>query len=188
MVCYDWMVERMKGRVNRLFSNGNLSSMVCMFMRRMERFLLYHMNLESEHWVLNLAAGNSLPEERDSELKMTEHLYIKLDLRCYKLLKKMHEACNTFSMAMLLRSIICFCLDGLDRYSGLNGGFWRWLREWERANIKSDEPEVCAHCPLLSSHMLRFGGDSTVKLALYNMDYRQNTILSFLPPPGNTKK
>lgn len=200
LVCYSWMVDRMKSRVEDLFNVDNLSKMVNMFIWRLERFLVYHMNITpGRSWILDLIRGNPLPRDsnctefepdKDGKLKqrrrsdrMTEHLYIRLDFRCYKLLKKMHEACNTFSMASLLRSIICFCLDGLDFYQGVGGNFWRWLKEWERANLKREKPKACPDCTLFSSHMLRYKGDAAVKLALYTYDYGQKAILSCHPPP-----
>jgi len=197
MLCYRYTVERLLPKVENLFRGDNLSRLVNSYLRKMELFLVQHMNMKQVEWEFSLKLGND-PENfeyiYDDDGKylgkiaetMTEHLFIKLSYRNYKLLKKFHEACNTYSMARVLRAVVTYCLDGIERLGV--GGFWRWMRDWVRANCEGYADKIITLPVYIASHMLSDKEAPTEMISEYAADYRHKTLKQFHPPPGTPEK
>lgn len=197
MLCYRYTVERLLPKVRNLFRGDNLSRFVNSYLRKMEPMLVHHMNLEPMQWEFSLKWGNEPKEFEyiyDDEGRcvgkiaetMTEHLYVKLDYRNYKLLKKFHEACNTYSMAKILRAVLTFCLDGIERLGA--GVFWRKVREWVKKNCKEFADKIIPLPNYIAAHMLRSKDAPPEMISEYAGDYIHKEIKYYHPPPGQPKK
>lgn len=207
LVCCERFKEELE-RVERKhfsdFSGKKRAQVVNAILTIMEPFLLRQLNLEKVRWELDLKAGKvpfvEEPQERE-EARMGRELWFLLDVRGYRLIKKLHEAGNngwspedmikeqgvrdrfrwgSFSMAMILRAVLIKCFDLLERFG--RDGLVCWVEEWVKAYESSKGAKLRAQCSFYEHHMVSLKEGKAKYIATYSESYRQ--IHLYHPPPG----
>lgn len=183
------------------FSGKKRAQVVNALLTVMEPFLLHQLNLSKSEWELDLKAGK-VPfvddEQELEEARMDRELWVSLDVRIYRLLKKLHESGNngwslgdcveepgargrfrwgSFSMAMVLRAALIKCFELLCSLG--RDGLVRWVEEW----VKTHESKVRPKWDFLKHHMVSLKDTNAKYIALYSDSYRQLHL--YHPPPGS---
>lgn len=166
------------------FSGRRRAQVVNALLTVMEPYLLQQLNLKETVWELAQERGKGpiCASHREKErLHMDRERWARLDLRVYRLLKKLHEAGvragisrGTFSMAMVLRAALILCFELLDSLG--RDGLVRWVAEWMKSNKKCR-----AEWESLKHHMVSLIPGDAKYIAIYNVDYCQTHL--YHPPP-----
>lgn len=195
LVCceeFDQLLERVEREHFADFEVKERAQVVNALLTVMEPFLLKHINLDYHRWEFSLSQGEKpLSEVIDGERgKMDQELWILLDPRIYRLLKKVHEAGDrgfrerrkrggTFSMALVLRGLLIRVFDLLDKLG--RDGLLFWLNEWLANYEKVDAPNFRARWEPLEYHMVALKRKNVKYIGLYNGNYFQLHL--YHPPP-----
>lgn len=188
LVCFTELEEELeliKGEHFNDFKPEEQEQFVNSIVSIMAPFLRHHINLTKPGWTLDLKEGNSAPLRNDGGDKkrrvMDRELWVSLDQSNYRLLKKFHEGCNTFSMAMVLRSLLVLVLELI----GLLGrdGFLLWVEEWLEKYEEREAPQFRANWKELEKHIKFFEAQNVKYIGLYSAWHHQ--IHFYHPPPDN---
>lgn len=206
LVCCERFKEELE-RIERKhfsdFSGKKRAQVVNAILTIMEPFLLRQLNLEKVRWELDLKAGKvpfvEAPQESE-EAKMDRELWVLLDVKVYRLIKKLHEAGNngwspedivkeqgvrgqfrwgSFSMAMILRAVLIKCFELLEMFG--RDGLVRWVKEWVEAYESNKGAKLRAQWNCLEHHMVFLKGHKAKYIATYSENYLQ--IHLYHPPP-----
>lgn len=195
LVCcemFDRELKRIKERYFADFNRIEQAQVVNALITLLEPYLRHHLNLKRSSWDLNLEVGEAPlddPEKLDGKSYMDHDLWVLLDLRCYRVIKKLHEAVvslrgGTFSMALVLRAALLRCFELLDALG--RDGLVDWVKQWLKEHEKKRVPAFQEEWKIFKPHIGFFQSKNIKYMALYTEDYRQLHL--YHPPPAATKR
>lgn len=189
LVCYTGLKEelaRVKSEFFGDFNRRERAELVNNLLTVLEPFLLHHINLRKG---MNIDSANRSPQKGQDEkgqVAMDEHLWIYLDVYNYRLLKKFHEAgvgepcpAGTYSMALVLRSLLVLVLDLISRLG--RDGFLNWVKQWLEQYEKFQEPKFREEWKDFEQHMMLLKARNVKYIGLYSGGLFQ--IHLYRPPP-----
>lgn len=189
LVCYVDLkeeLERVKSEFFGDFDRRESAELINNILTVLEPFLLHQINLRKG---MDNDSANK-PPRREQESKrpvvMDEHLWIYLDVYNYRLLKKFHEAgagelcpSGTFSMALVLRSLLVMTLDLISRLG--RDGFLHWVEQWLEQYEKFQAPKFREKWKGFEQHMMLLKERNVKYIGLYSGGLSQ--IHLYHPPP-----
>lgn len=173
------------------FNRRELAQIVNGLISLLEPYLRHHLNLKRSMWDLDLEAGEAVMDalEKGERRFMDHDLWVLLDLRSYRVIKKLHEGVNslrggTFSMALVLRAVLLRCFGLLDELG--RDGLVKWAAEWLKEHNKQKVPAFRKEWKVFEPHIGFLQSKNVKYIALYTENYRQLHL--YHPPPAQKKQ
>lgn len=186
----DKELKRIKERYFGDFNRKKKARVVNGLIRLLEPYLRHHLNLKRSMWDLDLKAGEApLSNSTSKRSYMTHELWVLLDLRSYRVIKKLHEGVNslrggTFSMALVLRAALIKCFELLDKLG--RDGLVSWVKMWLKEHKKKYETAFREEWSFSKPHMGSIQSKKVKYIAFYTENYRQLHL--YHPPPPSKRQ